>query len=175
MTLEQLYFISQIVAAAALIASLVFVGMQIRQSNQQSRLASTQAVDNSLMSSFDPIYIPENSCIWTTGHARPAQLTAHEAEIFEMLMIRAFQSFNMVASRHARRAYDEEMFQPVAWYFASLLVTAGGTQWRERNWKIMPAYARAVLDERIAALSQPEAVVAEPITRASSSDAPQGR
>lgn len=39
MTLETLYFIAQIVAALAIVASLVFVGLQVRTSNIQQRIA----------------------------------------------------------------------------------------------------------------------------------------
>ena len=35
MTLEELYYISQIVAVAAIFASLIFVGVQVRQTSEQ--------------------------------------------------------------------------------------------------------------------------------------------
>ena len=37
MTLEALYYISQIVAVAAVLASLIFVGIQIRQNTEQAK------------------------------------------------------------------------------------------------------------------------------------------
>ena len=43
MTLENLYFCSQIVAAIAIIASLIFVGLQVRQSTTTNRAAAAQA------------------------------------------------------------------------------------------------------------------------------------
>jgi hypothetical protein len=43
MSLEDIYFISQIVAAIALIASLFFVGMQLRQTDKTQRAAMHQA------------------------------------------------------------------------------------------------------------------------------------
>ena len=43
MTLENLYFCSQVVAAIAIIASLIFVGLQVRQSTTTSRAAAAQA------------------------------------------------------------------------------------------------------------------------------------
>ena len=44
MTLENLYFVSQIIAALAIIASLIFVGLQVRQSTITSRAAAAQAL-----------------------------------------------------------------------------------------------------------------------------------
>lgn len=43
MNLEAIYFISQVIAAVALVGSLIFVGIQIRQSSVQTRL-NTRAV-----------------------------------------------------------------------------------------------------------------------------------
>lgn len=45
MTLEQIYLVSQIVAAIAVVCSLSFVGYQLRQSTRATRLASIQAVE----------------------------------------------------------------------------------------------------------------------------------
>ncbi|MEM6476342.1 MAG: hypothetical protein AAF687_09265 [Pseudomonadota bacterium] len=41
MTLEDFYFISQIVAALGIMLSLIFVGLQVRQANEQARKAET--------------------------------------------------------------------------------------------------------------------------------------
>ena len=43
MTLEGIYFISQIIAAVAIVASLIFVGLQIRQSDRIQRAVMHQA------------------------------------------------------------------------------------------------------------------------------------
>jgi hypothetical protein len=46
MTLESIYFISQIVAVIAILASLIFVGLQVRQSTAATKAAAAQAVHN---------------------------------------------------------------------------------------------------------------------------------
>ena len=43
MTLETLYYITQIIAVVAVVASLIFVGLQVRQGAEQTRL-NTRAV-----------------------------------------------------------------------------------------------------------------------------------
>ena len=48
MTLEEIYYISQIVAVIGIFGSLVFVGVQIRQNTRATRAASHNAVSNSL-------------------------------------------------------------------------------------------------------------------------------
>ena len=76
MTLEAIYFISQIIAALAIVASLVFVGIQIRQNTKATRAASAfevnrmfgvvnvtaaQNIDESMFRAkvFDPDRTPE--------------------------------------------------------------------------------------------------------------------
>ena len=48
MTLEEFYYISQIVAVIGIFGSLVFVGLQIRQNTRATQAASHHAVSNSL-------------------------------------------------------------------------------------------------------------------------------
>ena len=40
MTLETVYYITQIIAVGAVVASLIFVGIQIKQQREDARLAS---------------------------------------------------------------------------------------------------------------------------------------
>jgi len=44
MTLETIYYLSQIIAVAAIVASLVFVGIQIKQQNQLSRFNAARDI-----------------------------------------------------------------------------------------------------------------------------------
>lgn len=48
MTLENIYYIGQTIAVIAIIASLAFVGVQIRQNTRATRAASHNAVSDSL-------------------------------------------------------------------------------------------------------------------------------
>ena len=48
MTLEAIYFISQIAAAVGIMASLIFVGLQVRQSTKQAKADAVQAVHDNL-------------------------------------------------------------------------------------------------------------------------------
>ena len=48
MTLEDFYFLSQIAAALGIMASLIFVGLQVRQSTRQAKADAVQAVHDNL-------------------------------------------------------------------------------------------------------------------------------
>ena len=163
LTLEQLYLVSQIIAAAAIVASLVFVGMQIRQNTGQSKITSSQAIDTSNMLAADPIYIPENSAIWTKGHATPELLTDHERHMFGMLMTRLFgASFNTSVYQHSRGAYDKEIFGMLVLYFQSLISTPGGSKWYAENRYILLPATQEVLDCK----KEPSKMVTKPTENA---------
>ncbi len=49
MTLEDFYFISQIAAALGIMASLVFVGLQVRQSNAQAKADAAEATHRAMI------------------------------------------------------------------------------------------------------------------------------
>jgi len=68
MTLEALYFIAQIVASLAIIASLVFVGMQIKAQTREQRLTrANESSDN--YSRFQVLLIenPQFRKVWVKG------------------------------------------------------------------------------------------------------------
>ena len=163
MTLEQLYFVSQILAATAIVGSLVFVGMQIRQNTEQSKITASQAIDTSNMLAFDPIYDSPNSAIWTKGHATPELLTEHERHMFGMLITRLFgASFNTSVYQHSRGAYDKEIFRMLVLYFQSLISTPGGSKWyTENRYMLLPA-SQAALDSK----EEPSKMVSNPTKNA---------
>lgn len=68
MTLEEFYYVSQIVAVVGVFGSLLFVGLQIRQNTRATRAASHNAVSNSL-NEINRMFVEnaEVTKIWLTG------------------------------------------------------------------------------------------------------------
>jgi hypothetical protein len=68
MTLEEIYYIGQTVSVFAIIGSLVFVGIQIRQNTRATQAASHHAVSNSL-NEINRIFVEnaEVTKIWLAG------------------------------------------------------------------------------------------------------------
>jgi hypothetical protein len=148
--------IGQIGAALGVIASLVYLGRQIRQSLEQSKLTSSQAVDSSNMHAFDPLYIPENSQIWTKGHVSPELLTEHERYMFGMFMARLIASFNTTAYQYSRGTCEGEVCRPLALYYGSLVKTCGGAQWYATNRHILHPVTQEMLDGKHALVREVE-------------------
>ena len=80
MTLDQIFSASQITAAIAVVASLFFVGLQLRQSDRTQRAGSLQSV---LDGYRDRTFLPgitsgEVANIWACGLTSIDLLTANE-------------------------------------------------------------------------------------------------
>ncbi|MEL6415957.1 MAG: hypothetical protein AAFQ15_13540 [Pseudomonadota bacterium] len=108
MTLEDFYFISQVVAAAALVVSLVFVGLQVRQGNKMAEEAAKQ-----------------------TQQANLIALNEMDLHVTEGIRLN-YQAFGTdpMFLRSLPRALDNETdFSPEEWtqlyhYFANLVMSA---------------------------------------------------
>lgn len=84
MSLEEFYYISQIVAVVGIFASLVFVGLQIRQNTRATRAASHNAVSDSL-NEINRMFAENADLtkIWLTGMANRQALSAEERWRFD--------------------------------------------------------------------------------------------
>lgn len=87
MTLEDFYFISQIVAVLAIIGSLIFVGIQIRQNTRATRAASHHAVSNSL-NDMNRMFAEngEVTRIWLAGQDDRQGLSAEDRWRFDSIL-----------------------------------------------------------------------------------------
>jgi hypothetical protein len=141
--------LGQLLAALGVIVSVIYLAMQVKETNAQTRLASSQAVDNPLMASWDPIYIPENFEVWQKALFNPASLTQSEEFLFNTLMSRVLQSFNLVAAQYVRGTYDAHLFQSVAAYYAGFIGCPGGQQYWGSYGHLSVPEARAAIEREI--------------------------
>jgi hypothetical protein len=138
--------IGELVSALVVIISIIYLSRQIKHANRQARLSASQAVDASNNSAFDPIYIPENTEIWTRAHSDPDSLTPSEMQLFDMLMTRLVASFNTTTYHHQQGSYDDELYRACALYFSSFVATPGGSGWYDRTRELWSPAARAHFD-----------------------------
>lgn len=137
----------EFVGAIAVVITLIYLTFQVRQSTHQARLASIQAVNASNDSAFNPIYIPENTRIWTTGLETPDELNEGEWQIFGLLMARLIASFDTTTYQYESGAYDAGLYAGLPSFYGSMLATPGGRRWYESNRHIVTGSAQDRLDE----------------------------
>jgi len=123
--------IGEILGATAVLVTLVYLARQISQNTDQSRLSSIQAVNASNDSAFEPIYIPENSAIFTKGQQSYVDLSEHDKQVFNMLMTRLIASFDATTYQYLHGAYDEELYWGTAVFYSSFVSSKGGAEWFE--------------------------------------------
>ncbi len=145
MNWEAIGAIGELAAALVVVLSLFYLAAQIRNNTKQSRLNSIQAVNASNDSAFNPIYIPENTHIWTKGHADPDALDDRESQVFGMLMTRLIACFDTTTYQMQQGSYDAELYEGTAWFYSTFIATPGGSKWYAENRKIFSEAAQASL------------------------------
>jgi len=152
MTLDQIFSASQIAAAIAVVASLYFVGLQLRQSDRTQRADSLQSV---LDGYRDRTFLPgiasgEVASIWARGLTSIDLLTANEKIRFWWILLNEF-----LHMQHVVKLRDLKMIETVdydAWiaYTASLVKTPGAAAlWPVAKTVITPTVC-AVIDAHLA-------------------------
>lgn len=87
MTLENIYYVGQTIAVVALVVSLVFVGVQIRQNTRATRAASHNTVSDSL-NEINRMFAEnaELTKIWLRGNGDRRSLTAEDRWRFDCVL-----------------------------------------------------------------------------------------
>ena len=139
--------VGEVVGAAAIVATLGYLAMQIRENSRQLRLTSTLSINSLMNEGFDPIYNNEkNMQIWTTGLKSPDVLSDGDLEIFLLFMTRLLNPFDTVVMHHRLGALDTEDFDKYVLFFGGLIRTPGGERWLAANHFQLTQESRKVLD-----------------------------
>lgn len=135
MTLEQLSLISQIVSAIAVIASLIFVGIQLSQATAAIRASSSEAhaaLYTELVHSI--IDNADFAKIWTVGTADPSALSEEEWVRFVAYSSALFRQYETSRVQWLRGRLDDEHWQTIQKQAVSLRTLPGlEAAWRVRG------------------------------------------
>lgn len=131
MILETIYYITQIIAVGAVVASLVFVGIQIRQQRDEARIAAIRDVHKEwrdLMRYL--IENPEmNDLIWFKARAEGfAALTPQEALRVTQNADIFINYWQEVYHRHKQGRLDEAHFCAVEQKLSGIIDAKGGAE-----------------------------------------------
>ena len=129
MNWEAISAVSEIIGALAVLITLIYLALQIRQNTEQAKLNSIKSVNASNDSAFEPIYIPENSIIFTKSQESYEDLSNHEKQVFDMLMTRLIASFDATTYQYSHRAYDENLYWGTANFYYRFITSPGGAKW----------------------------------------------
>lgn len=141
MTLNDLGNIGDIVAAIGVIASLIYVAIQIRQNSDQikqntnSVQASVELEDVRASSDFLTTLAvnPDLARIWRVGLSAPHDLTEDEGLRFAMLMGSAFFALEGPFRQYKRGLLSEDSWSPMVELIARYLQSPAVIEWWRRR------------------------------------------
>ena len=125
MTLEAIYFISQIVASVAVLASLIYLALQTRQTakNQQAQMHATRVqlvrADSSRMG--DPAFAP----IWRAGTAAEPDMDVESLVQFSVFTYGLLQSVQETYHGHLEGMINSRRWEPTKRALQQLLDAPG--------------------------------------------------
>jgi hypothetical protein len=128
MTLEEVYYVSQIVAVIAIFGSLIFVGVQLRQNTRATQMASLQSVlDGCRDRFFVPGYTDPNMLrMFAQGLTDMNALSADDKRKFNFLLFDQCFQMQHVMQLHEHGTLAKVDFDAWLYYVASLFKCPGG-------------------------------------------------
>jgi hypothetical protein len=127
MTLENVYFVTQIIAALAVVASLLYVGMQLRQNTQAIRAAAVQSITETVATNVTNIAAnADNALLFQRGLADFAELSSTDKAQFVQLMNGIFLSQDGIFWLYKNGSFPEELWQRECGGLRAWLNTPGG-------------------------------------------------
>jgi len=114
MSLEQLAFLAQIISAAVVVASLIFVGYQLKHAAAAIRVAASQAhLENYTELAKSVIDSGEFARIWRVGLAEPKSLKEDEWVRFVAYANALFRLYEISLVQWTNGRLDEEHWRTV--------------------------------------------------------------
>ena len=141
MTLQDLGNIGEFVGAVGVIASLIYLALQIRQSSQQisentnSVLGSAESQDARVSSDFLQSLAenPGLARVWRLGHSEPSKLTEDESTQFVMLMGSAFFRLEGSFGQYKRGRLSADFWEPYDQLISRYLRSSAVAEWWSRR------------------------------------------
>jgi hypothetical protein len=130
MNWDALGAIAEFVGAIAVLATLVYLAIQVRENSLQVKLGSAINLNHLINQEFDPIYNNDrNIRIWTSGISTPESLSEEDQAIFSLFMARLVHVL-LTALMHDNHAILEtEVARRYVGSLKSIVESPGGQFW----------------------------------------------
>ncbi len=133
--LESLAYVGEIIGAIAVVVSLIYLAVQVRQNTQAQRTENfSRALDRVAAMQAALSQDSEASVIFSKGVADPAKLDPKERMQFTWAMYELFGAFEFMFLASKTNAIPEEVWQRWSAAVAFWLSFAGVQAW----WKVRP-------------------------------------
>ena len=134
MTLDQLYMLAEIIAAMAMIVSLIYVGVQVRENTRATRATAAQSFVDT-MNGYVGLINSSNSLadVLDKGSAGLANIRGGEVIQFSAFHDQSFIAFESFFYQWRDGILDERLWDTYRHALVDLLHMKGGTEWWEKR------------------------------------------
>ena len=139
--------LSELLAAIGVIASLIYVGKQVKDSSKQTRINTSFSIASNAQDGWAPIYnSSEHSRIWNTGLSDVESLSKEDLAVFLLFFDRQLFNYETAIVAYEEGAYDEDLFATNTTLFKTLIHSSGGQCWVKNEGFPLTDRARRYLD-----------------------------
>ncbi len=130
MTLQDLGGIGEFIGGIAVVISLVYLAVQIRQNTKSVRASTYQAILDSSRSDTELLLVhPHLERVYRVGRRNPEKLNDDERPLFRMLVAQILLSSESLFLQHQQGAIDSDYWQRRQQTLRGLLSQPGVRQW----------------------------------------------
>jgi hypothetical protein len=134
MTLEEFYFVSQILSVGLIIGSLIFVGVQLRQNTLAMRATAHHAITDTInQANLAVTQSPDLARVWNAGLKDRGSLTEEEMLRFDFQCLAYFHVFDTLHYQARTGAGDEALLRAEEPGIAGLFENPGINAWWDEN------------------------------------------
>ena len=132
MTIFELGALGELIGAIAVVFTLIYLAMQIRENSRQMKVGSAVALNHLINEGFDPIYNSEETMhIWLTGLNSPSSLDDKQWSVFGMFMARILNTLETAIVTNENDVMDKITLEQFVHTMRTFLETPGGKRWSE--------------------------------------------
>ena len=143
--------LANLLAAAGVIASLLYLSRQIRQNTRVVRASSYQAiVDGNAAFMLALAQDADLTALFVRGSSSPTQLSPEEQVRFSALLGQVVARFDLALHLHQERFIDPDVLETIFRMLESNLNTPGGRAWWRLNQRFCSDQFRRFIEPRLA-------------------------
>jgi hypothetical protein len=150
MDLENFARIAEIISSVAVVVSLIYVGMQVRQNTRALRATTYNSVSSNSVAILSPMYAhPEFTEFLTRVQSAPDAATPAEKQRFHILMLSAFRHWDNLYYQFRNGTLEREMRESYDRTMANWLTNPAWREWFKHNATFFSESLRALVRDRL--------------------------
>lgn len=146
LSLNEITNIAEVIGAVAIVISLIFVGLQIRQNTKQAEATALQTNLTYVNSINDLAQSPDTAAVWLKGLNDFDALSPVEKVRFDGMMFNVLNRYMPVGQLHEQGQVSDRTYDQLTQGLALILRSPGAMQWWMKTRQDYPSRTTAFYD-----------------------------